>query len=212
MSGLIQKDLCLLFQRSRVLVVLIGIGAIMGFSTDSSFVIGYLTMTCAILTVGTISYDEFDNGYPFLFTLPITPKTYVVSKYVFCALGGLIGWCISVVVFICCILIKGSVFDLSDLSESLAFIPVLGLIVAVMIPIQLKFGAEKSRTAIIAIGGSAWAIGALLMKHLPDDLQSSVSLSNLDNHTVTMLLIGLCLVTLVVSYLISLHIMEKKEL
>lgn len=211
MSGLMQKDLCLLFQRSRVLVVLIGIGAIMGFSTDGSFVIGFLTMTCAILTVGTISYDEFDNGYPFLFTLPITKKTYVIGKYIFCMLGGLIGWCISVVIFLCCTFIKGSVFSASDILDTVAFIPVLGLIVALMLPIQLKYGAEKGRIAIIAIGGSAWAIGALLMRHLPDDLQPSVSLSNLDNHTVTMLLIGLCLVTLVVSYLISLHIMEKKE-
>lgn len=74
MSGLMQKDICILLQRSRVLVVLIGVGAIMGFSTDGSFVIGFLTITCAILTVGTISYDEYDNGYPFLFTLPITKK------------------------------------------------------------------------------------------------------------------------------------------
>lgn len=95
MSGLIQKDMCLLLQRSKVLIVLIGIGAIMGFSTDGSFIIGFLTMTCAILTVGTISYDEFDNGYPFLFTLPITQKTYVTGKYVFCMLGGLIGWSVS---------------------------------------------------------------------------------------------------------------------
>lgn len=212
MSGLMQKDLCLLFQRSRVLIMLIGIGAIMGFSTDGSFVIGYLTMTCAILTVGTISYDEFDNGYPFLFTLPITQKTYVMGKFLFCALGGLMGWGISVVVYICCTLIKGSAFSLSDLSDGLAFIPVLGLMVAVMIPIQLKFGAEKGRIVMVAFACGAWTLVTLLMKNLPDDLQSTVSLSNLDNHTVTILLIGLCLFTLVISYLISLHIMEKKEL
>ena len=75
MSGLIQKDICLFLQRSKVLIVLIGIGAIMGFSTDGSFIIVFLTLICAILTVGTISYDEFDNGYPFLIALPITKKT-----------------------------------------------------------------------------------------------------------------------------------------
>ncbi|MGN1417412.1 MAG: ABC-2 transporter permease [Oscillospiraceae bacterium] len=211
MSGLMQKDMCLLFQRSRVLVVLIGIGAIMGFSTDGSFVIGFLTLTCAILTVGTISYDEYDNGYPFLFTLPITRRTYVVGKYIFCMLGGLIGWCVSVAIFICCILIKGAVLSATDLIDAAAFIPVLGLITAVMIPVQLKYGAEKSRVALVAVGGGAWAIGVLAMRFLPDDLQLPAFLSEPDDLTVMLLLIGVCLVTLVVSYLISLRIMEKKE-
>lgn len=211
MGGLMQKDLCLLLQRSRVLVILIGIAAIMGSSTDGSFVIGFLTLTCAILTVGTISYDEFDNGYPFLFTLPITKKTYVIGKYIFCILGGLIGWCVSVVIFSCCTLIKGGSFSASDILDTAAFIPVLGLIVALMLPIQLKFGAEKARIAIIVIGGGIWAIGSLLMNSLPDDFQLPVSLSNLDSQTVMILLIGFCLAALAVSYLISLHIMEKKE-
>ena len=84
MRGLLQKDLCLLVQRSRILLVMIGVGILMGFSADGSFVIGYLTMLCAILAISTISYDEFDNGNAFLFTLPISRKSYVVEKYVFC--------------------------------------------------------------------------------------------------------------------------------
>lgn len=211
MSGLIQKDMCLLLQRSRVLVMLIGIGAIMGFSTDGSFVIGFLTMTCAILTVGTISYDEFDNGYPFLFTLPITKKTYVTGKYIFCMLGGLIGFGVSVMVFICCTFIKESAFSVSDLSDTAAFIPVLGLIVALMLPIQLKFGTEKGRIAILVIGGSFWAVGDLLMKHLPDKFQPSALLSQFTERTLTAFIIIFCLAALAVSYLISLHIMKKKE-
>lgn len=211
MGGLMQKDMCLLLQRSRALVVLIGIGAIMGFSTDGSYVIGFLTMTCAILTVGTISYDEFDNGYPFLFTLPITKKTYVTGKYIFCILGGLIGWCISVIIFVCCTLIKGGVFSASEILDFAAFIPVLAMIVTLMLPIQLKFGAEKGRIAIMAIGGGVWAVGTLLFNNLPDDPQPSVMLSNLNVHTVTIFIIGFCLLALAVSYLISLHIMENKD-
>ncbi|MGN1345195.1 MAG: ABC-2 transporter permease, partial [Eubacteriales bacterium] len=168
MRGLIQKDLCLLLQRSRILLVLIGTGALMGFSTDSSFVIGYLTMICAILTVGTISYDEFDNGYPFLLTLPITKRTYVMGKYLFCMLGGLTGWCIAVVLFLGCTLIKGNAISTSDLLETIAFIPVLGLITALLLPLQLKYGAEKSRLAIAVVGGGAWALGYFVMKYLPD--------------------------------------------
>ena len=203
MSGLIQKDMCLLLQRSRVLIILIGVGAIMSFTTDGSFVIGYLAMTCAILTVGTISYDEFDNGYPFLFTLPITKKTYVTGKYVFCMLGGLIGWGISVVIVICCTLIKGGEFSVSDIWDILAFIPVIDLIVAIMLPIQLKFGAEKSRIAIFVIGGGSWAAGTLLMNNLPQDYHLPALFSNLDKNVVTVSLIVICILAIAVSYIIK---------
>lgn len=211
MCGLMQKDLCLLLQRSRVLFVLVGIGVLMGFSTDGSFVIGYLTVLCAILTVGTISYDEFDNGYPFLMTLPITKRTYVNGKYLFCMVGGLAGWCISVVIYLCCMLIKGNAFSVSELLETVAFIPVLGLIIAIMLPIQLKYGAEKSRIVIAAVGGGAWALGYLVMRFLPDLIQVPVFLSNIDDFTVMVFLLAICLGALAVSYLASLQIMEKKE-
>ncbi len=211
MRGLMQKDLCLLLQRSRVLVVLVGIAVLMGFSTDGSFVIGYLTMLCAILTIGTISYDEFDNGYPFLLTLPITKKTYVNGKYLFCLLGGLAGWIISVAIFIGCSLVKGNAFAPSDLLETIAFIPVLGLIIAFMLPLQLKYGAEKSRIAIMLIGGGGWALGFFGMKLLPDTLQLPAMAANMRDCTVAVVLAAICLAAFAVSYLVSLHIMEKKE-
>lgn len=213
MSGLIQKDLCLLLQRSRVMIILVCVGALMGFATDGSFVIGYMTMICAILTVGTVSYDEFDNGYPFLMTLPITKKTYVNSKYIFCMLGGLAGWYISVAIYLSCILIKGESISLSlsTLTETVAFIPVLGLIISVMLPIQLKYGAEKSRIAIAVIGGGAWALGYLVLRYLPDDIQLPAFLENADELTFTALLFVLCLAAFAVSYPVSLHVMEKKE-
>ena len=159
MRGLMQKDVCLLLQRSRVLLVLIGVGILMGFSTDGSFVIGYMTMLCAILTIGTISYDEFDNGYPFLLTLPITRKTYVIGKYVFCLLGDLIGWALSVVIFAGCTIAKGSGLLAIQIMETVAFIPVFVIITAIMLPLQLKFGAEKSRVMIAILGGGAFALG-----------------------------------------------------
>ena len=211
MREMMQKDLCLLLQRSRVLLILIGIGILMGVSTDGAFVIGYLTMICAILTVGTISYDEFDNGYPFLLTLPITKRTYVLGKYLFCLLGGMAGWCVSVVIFLCCTLIKGNAISASDLLDTITFVPVLGLITAIMLPLQLKYGAEKSRIAIAVVGGGAWALGYFAMKLLPDRIQVPAFFSELDDVTILIILLVLCLVTLAVSCLISLRIMEKKE-
>ena len=114
-------------------------------------------------------------------------------------------------IFICCTLIKDGEFSVSDIWDTLAFIPVIGLIAALMLPIQLKFGAEKSRIAIFVIGGGAWAAVTLLMNNLPEDYHLPALFSNLDKNVVTVSLIVICILAIAVSYIISLHIMEKKE-
>lgn len=211
MRGLMQKDVCLLLQRSRVLLVLIGVGILMGFSTDGSFVIGYMTMLCAILTIGTISYDEFDNGYPFLLTLPITRKTYVIGKYVFCLLGDLIGWALSVVIFAGCTIAKGSGLLAIQIMETVAFIPVFVIITAIMLPLQLKFGAEKSRVMIAILGGGAFALGYIGKRFLPANFELPAFLLEMSDLTAMVIFIIFGLAALLISYLCSLHIMEHKE-
>lgn len=42
-----------------------------------------MTMFRAMIAVGTLSYDETDNGLAFLMTLPVDRKTYVREKYLF---------------------------------------------------------------------------------------------------------------------------------
>lgn len=71
MKGLFQKDIALIASRNRSVLLFVVIGFMMAFSMDGAFVVGYLSILSALLTVGTITYDEFDNGYPFLLTLSL---------------------------------------------------------------------------------------------------------------------------------------------
>lgn len=211
MRGLLQKDLCLLVQRSRILLVMIGVGILMGFSADGSFVIGYLTMLCAILAISTISYDEFDNGYLFLLTLPITKKVYVYSKYTFCLLADLVGWGISILIYAGCTIVRGNLLTVEALPETLAFIPVFVLLTAIMLPLQLKFGAEKSRVAIALIGGGIFVLIYAGSKLLPEGSNMPEFLWKMSDFAVLLLLILISLAATLISYLCSLHIMEHKE-
>ena len=209
MLGLMRKDLCLLLQRSRALVIMVGVGVIIGFSTDGGFLMGYLTMISAILSIGTISYDEFDNGYPFLLTLPVTRRSYVTAKYLFCLLGVLAGWAAASVIFAGCCLVKGEGFRMAQLTEALAFLPVAGLMTAVMLPLQLKYGAEKSRLALAVLAGVVVALGYVgvkLFPGLPD------SLSGVSDAAFGAALVCLCIAALAVSFCCSLGIMNQKEL
>lgn len=209
MLGLMRKDLCLLLQRSRALVIMVGVGVIIGFSTDGGFLMGYLTMISAILSIGTISYDEFDNGYPFLLTLPVTRKNYVTAKYLFCLASNLAGWAAASVIFAGCCLVKGEGFRMAQLTEALAFLPVAGLMTAVMLPLQLKYGAEKSRLALAVLAGVVVALGYVgvkLFPGLPD------SLSGVSDAAFGAALVCLCIAALAVSFCCSLGIMNQKEL
>ncbi|MDY4490388.1 MAG: ABC-2 transporter permease [Candidatus Faecousia sp.] len=209
MLGLMRKDLCLLLQRSRALVIMVGVGVIIGFSTDGGFLMGYLTMISAILSIGTISYDEFDNGYPFLLTLPVTRRSYVTAKYLFCLLGVLAGWAAASVIFAGCCLVKGEGFRMAQLTEALAFLPVAGLMTAVMLPLQLKYGAEKSRLALAVLAGVVVALGYVGVKLFPG---LPGSLSGVSDAVFGAALVCLCIAALAVSFCCSLGIMNQKEL
>ena len=212
MLGMMWKDLCLLLQRSRAILMMAGVGIIIGFSTDGSFMIGYLTMISAILTIGTISYDEFDNGYPFLLTLPVTRRSYVTAKYIFCFLGDLVGWAAASVIYAGCCLAKGAGLGMEQLAAALVFLPVVGLMSAVMLPLQLKYGAEKSRLALAVLFGGIGVLGALGMKLFPGLPNTLRAFPEISGAALGAAALGAVVAAVALSYWISLGIMEKKEL
>ena len=84
MKGLLTKDFRILAGQKRYFTIIILIALIFLCSGQpAQIIVGYCTMFGMLFTVNTISYDEFDHGYLFLFTLPVTRKDYVLEKYVF---------------------------------------------------------------------------------------------------------------------------------
>lgn len=77
MKGLFVKDLKLMSGQKKFLALVFLLACVLLTTNSATFVINYLTIFCSILVVSTISYDEFDNGNAFLFTLPISRKEYV---------------------------------------------------------------------------------------------------------------------------------------
>lgn len=210
MSGLIQKDICLLMQRKKALLIILFVGAMMGFSMDGSFTVGYITMLSAITTVSTISYDEFDNGYPFLMTLPITRKMYVQSKYIFSLICGVIGWCFAMLVYVAASLGKGEPIIAEDLVGSVSFIIVLCVILAVMLPLQLKYGAEGSRVVIAVIAGAVAVVLVIGKRFMPEGIDVSAFLENASLGAILGIFTVVAVAAMGISYLCSVKVMEHK--
>ena len=82
MKGLLIKDFKLLKNQKQFFLI-IGLITFMFLVTNDSpyFTITYATMMFSMFTMSTISYDEYDNGAAYLFSLPISRKGYVAEKY-----------------------------------------------------------------------------------------------------------------------------------
>ncbi len=215
MLGLIEKDLRLTFARKQTLLIFFVVAMIMGISMEGSFIIGYLTMLGTILAVGTISYDEFDNGFAFLMTLPFDRKTYVREKYLFSLILAAAAWCCGVVLYCIGNVIRHNPPALTDeLPMLLAFIPVLYLSAAVMIPLLLKYGSERSRVvlfiifgiiAVLIVGSGKIFDGSNIITEI------AAALDSLSPAVVLIAIAAVCMLAAYVSCLCSIRIVEKKE-
>ena len=210
MAGLIEKDIRILLQRKQVIVLFMVIAIILGFSMGGTFVVGYTTFCILILAVSTISYDEFDNGFSFLMTLPVTRQIYVMEKYILCAICGVVAWVFSLVICICENQYKQTIVVTEDLFiEAVIMLPAVLLVMDMMIPVQLKYGSEKSRVVMITIIGIVMVVGIGVKKVVETlDLPLALLFEKLQGITDMQMLIG-CIVFTIAATLLSLAISVK---
>lgn len=151
----IQDFRYMLTQKSfLVLIALVGIVLALTQNDNYIFVIGYLGFMGMITGMMSVTMDDQSNGLTFLFSLPIDRRVYVREKYIFIVLMGV---SFSIFATALCLLFRMFAEYKAPLDEILAtalgtFFVML-LFVCFMLPLQLKFGAERARLAsFIAIG------------------------------------------------------------
>lgn len=216
MAGLFDKDLKILLQRKQAIVLFLAIAVVLGFSAGGTFVVGYTAICFLMLSVGTISYDEFDNGYSFLMTLPITRRTYILEKYLLSGVCGIVAWIVSVVICVCENYVRQNGVATGDLLvEAAIILPVVFLVMCMMIPVQIKYGAEKSRVVLVAVMGIA-VVGGIGIKKSVEllDLPLDALMEKLQTITDVQILVGAVVFTIaaiLLSFAISVRIMNHKE-
>ena len=215
MKGLLVKDLLLLKMQKNFFILVFVICAFMAFSdSDSMFPITFLTFVLSLFSISTISYDEFENGNPFLFSLP-SRRLYVIEKY-----------CFALILVTAAALLAGLLCTVADLvKESPSFynnlflgltasLPSILILQALIIPFQLKFGAERGRIAIIAVIGTFFVAGTLLVRiHVFADFLVMMynSISQLSMIVFSGLFFTAGVLLFLVSAAVSMHIMARKE-
>ncbi|UTY40769.1 ABC-2 transporter permease [Allocoprobacillus halotolerans] len=217
MKGLLVKDFELVkVQKNFFIIIIIVALGILILGDNVTMPIGFLTFIMSLFTLSTISYDEFDNGNAFLFTLPITRQSYVLEKYGFGLILGVGAWfCITAVSMIV-ILIKQSMLPMDLLMMSCMFLPFTLFLQAFMIPFQIEFGSEKGRIAILGMFGLIFIVGILIKQvaesifHI-DLLYLLDHLPQLDMSIIIVSMIFIAMILLWISSRISIAVMNKKE-
>ncbi|HJD34082.1 MAG TPA: ABC-2 transporter permease [Candidatus Mediterraneibacter tabaqchaliae] len=221
MKGMLIKDFRLLKNQGKSLLLMLLVVAIfMNFITDvgPAFIVGYITIIFSLFTATTISYDEFDNCYLFIMTLPVTRKKYVNEKYVFALLSIVCTWVLGTVLGTILLLAQPAAeMNAADwLGSCIGYIFAAWICVSIMLPIRLKFDSEKSRYANFIMIAVVF-IAAFLVSSVIDYLPMSIVEAGkewfygLSAGGVLGIAGGITVAAVIISYLCSQHIMAKKE-
>lgn len=214
MKGLFLKDLALVKNQTLSLMVIPLIALFMLLEgQEFVFVIAYANMIFVLFGLTTLNYDAFDNGYAFLLTLPITRKLYVTEKYMFSLLSVMVGTIISFMLIILPHLVgKQQTLTVFNVYFIVGYTIGAFVFLAFMLPIELKYGPEKGRIAMIVVFLIVMVCVYLLAVGGPIDLTWILeSLTTLEPIIMWGILGVMALIILFISYGISCKIMEKKE-
>ena len=217
--GLLEKDFRLFFRQGSSLFLALAFVAlffILTGKTGVTFIAVYIPSVMAVYSGNTISYDENEHGYTYLFSLPVNKKIYVREKYIFSFIMTVCGWGMGVICAGIMVLIKpGEFFDLEMLAMELITIFVFQAIAGIVIAIRLRFEGEKGRfvlpIAILIIFASCYMIGFFVMDNLGLKESISYMIGEIGDFEIAIALIVLSLIVWFASYKYSMRVMKKKE-
>ncbi len=194
------KDWYVLKKRSGITLFIILFFAVFAGLQGGFLYTAMCTMMMIMLTLTTFAYDQSDGWEAYVSALPVSRKAVVQSKYLF----GFLTVAVSILlVLVSTVIFRG--FQGEILLNALTVQLLLGLFfISLNYPLILKFGFEKSRVWYILITflivGAGSALTTVASKAGP-----------LNNASVTLFAGILVFGLLVLSYFISLRIINRKE-
>ena len=217
--GLLIKDLCLMREIRKLLLIILFVTVIFIFNgTSSTFLTGYIMIIIAFLVGMTISYDEMNNGLAFLMTLPVTRRQYVAEKFICGLLSLFLGFVYAMVVAVIQSMIGNSAPDLKESIMTAVLFAVIGVIaLSFSIAIDLKFGVEKGRVMLIlgfmVIFFLFYMGVAFLERNFLEKKEAFLQWFNtiFEGSKIYPVCAVICAVVLLVSFFASCRILEKKE-
>ena len=212
MKGLILKDLYLLKGLGKQFGLVFGFLFLWSIMMKSfSFMILYCVIMCGSIVMSTMSYDESVSFNRFALTMPVNIKMLVWAKYVLILLillavsgiGALLNF--SLPFFWSA---DGGAFEWSGIAAAVAVFMVTN---AISLPVMFKGGVEKARYVYILcmflVGGGVAGI-AYLIEKMGISMQLEEMLSEV---SISIIFIVIAVVSMLISYFVSVKVAGRKE-
>ena len=212
MKGLLIKDYYILWSQKRTFLIFLFIALMFLIGNDDpAGAVSYCLFITTFLSLTTISYDDHENGLAFLMTLPPGRKTYVTAKYVFCLINSVTAWFVLILLGCALVSSKNSTDFLTLFTEMFLLLLSCIIVSSLLMPLHLKYGAEKTRFVLLGCLGFIIGLGLILSKMGAPfgDLLDSVTGISLPAAGITLTLAAVLIYA--ASYVIALKVVEGKE-
>lgn len=162
MKGLLLKDIFTLGKQMRIFLLMVLLFACIPGYNMSAFAIVY----SALLPVTALAYDERSKWGSLAATMPYSPLSLVLSKYVLGAIGIVLATVATAVLQRAIRLIPAFSIVVEE-DVSLLLLGCVALILqAIVMPLMFRFGVEKGRLAffaviLLAVGVGVWGSSGL---------------------------------------------------
>lgn len=215
MRGLLVKDFALLRNQKQYFTGILIIALVFTAAGQNLyFVISYCTLVTAFFSLSTISYDEHNNGLFYLFTMPISRKGYAVEKYLFALLVGGATWILATLAAGIYTWVRTPGVNMAEwLVGAAAEFLALEAMVMILIPVQIKFGAERSRIATMVISFGMFGVVMLIAKVVKAaNLQPEFAwVEKISPASWCIIGLAAFLAVMFISMIVSIRIMEHKK-
>lgn len=217
MKGLIIKDLCVIKNQMRsLLLILVFFVFISIINKDATFILFLVPFYMIMILITTFSYDEFNKWECYCNSLPLSRKEIVKAKYLLFNATSLI---VLVLGILASIIVPNFIENITFESIYASIIGVafgICLVISLLIPFYYKFGSNKGRIMLfLTITILALIIGIITSLDIFNNVELMNMINSLNNLSIgmfTLLLIIVTVIIMTISYYISVRIYNNKEL
>ena len=161
MRGLFEKDIRIIKNQKKMMLIFAGMGVLLLLSgVEISFILPYMASVMTSVAISTISYDSM-----------VRRKDYATEKYFFvCGFGAVSALIVAIACGILLLVRKSEMTAGAFGVETMTCLLIVLLLADLLVPLQIKFGAEKSKIVILATVGIL-VLGFEIMKNLDQYMQ-----------------------------------------
>ncbi|CAM2076335.1 ABC-2 transporter permease [Paraclostridium bifermentans] len=194
-----------LFAIKKNLIFILVFGSIFAF-TQPTMITFAGAMYLMLASYSVIFYEERSKMNYLIYSLPITIKEYIFSRYIYCLINTLIATLISSILLVIITVVGFNISNNISLYEVSLSTAIIGVFfTAVLMPATLLLGFEKGRYILVFIAVFPICFSAALV-----EIISKINV-NLSTSALSILGILISIIVLLASFFITSNIFSKKE-